>query len=33
MQYMLLVYLDENVLSESERTQCYQDSAAYAIAP
>jgi len=30
MQYMLLVYLDENVLSESERTQCYQDSAAYA---
>ena len=27
MKYMLLVYLDENLLSESERTQCYQDSA------
>lgn len=30
MQYMLLIYLDEKALSESERAQCYQDSAAYA---
>jgi hypothetical protein len=30
MQYMLLIYLDENALSETERAQCYQDSAAYA---
>ena len=27
MKYMLLVYLDENLLSEAERTQCYHDSA------
>lgn len=27
MKYMLLVYLEENSLSEAERTQCYQDSA------
>ena len=27
MKYMLLVYLDENSLSEVERAQCYQDSA------
>jgi hypothetical protein len=27
MKYMLLVYLDENVLSESEREQCYVKSA------
>jgi hypothetical protein len=27
MKYMLLVYLDENSLSEAERTQCYEDSA------
>jgi hypothetical protein len=27
MKYMLLVYLDENCLSESERAQCYVDSA------
>jgi hypothetical protein len=27
MKYMLLVYLDENSLSEAERSQCYQDSA------
>jgi hypothetical protein len=27
MTYMLLVYLDENALSESEREQCYADSA------
>ncbi|HJT89506.1 MAG TPA: YciI family protein, partial [Bryobacteraceae bacterium] len=30
MKYMLLIYLDENSLSESERAQCYQESAAYA---
>ena len=30
MKYMLLIYLDENSLSETERAQCYQDSAAYA---
>ena len=27
MKYMLLVYLDENLMSEAERTQCYHDSA------
>ncbi len=27
MKYMLLVYLDEHALSESERDQCYVDSA------
>jgi hypothetical protein len=30
MQYMMLIYLDENSLSESTRNQCYADSAAYA---
>ena len=30
MKYMMLIYLEENVLSESERAQCYADSAAYA---
>jgi hypothetical protein len=30
MQYMLLIYLDENSLSEAERTKCYADSAGYA---
>ena len=30
MKYMLLIYQAENSLSESERAQCYQDSAAYA---
>ncbi|MGH9561936.1 MAG: YciI family protein, partial [Terracidiphilus sp.] len=30
MQYMMLIYLDENSLSESTRNQCYMDSAAYA---
>ena len=30
MQYMLLIYLDENSLSESERAKCYADSAGYA---
>jgi hypothetical protein len=27
MKYMLLVYLDENALSEEQRQQCYVDSA------
>ncbi len=27
MKYLLLVYLDENALSESEREECYRDSA------
>jgi hypothetical protein len=27
MKYMLLVYLDENCLTEAEREQCYADSA------
>ena len=26
MQYMLLVYLDENALSEAERNACYDES-------
>ena len=30
MQYMLLIYLDENSLSEAERAECYQSSAGYA---
>lgn len=30
MTYMMLLYLDENSLSESERASCYRDSAAYA---
>lgn len=30
MQYMMLIYLDENSLSESVRDRCYADSAAYA---
>jgi len=30
MKYMLLIYLEENSLSEAERSQCYQDSAGYA---
>lgn len=30
MKYMMLIYLDENALSESERAQCYMESAAYA---
>ena len=30
MKYMLLVYLDEHVLSESERADCYAKSAALA---
>ena len=27
MKYMLLIYLDEQALSESEREECYQESA------
>ena len=30
MQYMLLIYLDENALSDSEREKCYVESAGYA---
>ena len=30
MTYMLLIYLEENSLSESERDRCYADSAAFA---
>jgi hypothetical protein len=30
MMYMLLIYLEENLLSESERDRCYADSAAFA---
>ena len=30
MMYMLLIYLVENLLSESERDRCYADSAAFA---
>ena len=30
MKYMLLIYGDEEALSQEERAQCYQDSAAYA---
>ena len=30
MKYMLLVYLDENALTEQEREECYRDSAALA---
>ena len=26
MQYMMLVYMDENLLSEAERESCYRDS-------
>jgi hypothetical protein len=29
MKYMLLIYLDENALSESEREQCYKESAQF----
>jgi hypothetical protein len=31
MKYMLLIYLDENGLSETERTECYRDSAQFAV--
>ncbi len=30
MQYMLLIYLDENGLTEAERDQCYRESAQFA---
>ncbi len=30
MKYMLLIYLDEEALEESERQQCYRDSAGFA---
>jgi hypothetical protein len=30
MQYMLLIYLEENSLSEDQRMQCYGESAEYA---
>ncbi len=30
MQYMLLIYLEEGVQSEQERSACYQESAGYA---
>ena len=30
MQYMMLIYLEENSLSEAERSKCYMDSAGYA---
>lgn len=30
MKYMLLIYLDEQALSETEREQCYRDSTALA---
>ena len=31
MKYMLLIYQDENGLSEGERAECYQDSAQFAV--
>lgn len=30
MQYMMLIYMDENSLTESQRNQCYEESAAFA---
>lgn len=30
MQYMLLIYLDENAPTQAEREQCYKESAEYA---
>lgn len=30
MRYMMLIYLDENSLSEAERAKCYAESAGYA---
>jgi hypothetical protein len=30
MQYMMLIYLDENAITEKQRAQCYTESAAYA---
>jgi hypothetical protein len=31
MKYMLLIYQDENGLSEGEKAECYQDSAQFAV--
>ncbi len=31
MKYMLLIYLDEDGLNETERAQCYQESAEFAV--
>ena len=31
MQYMFLIYLDENSLTEEQLTDCYQESAGYAM--
>jgi hypothetical protein len=31
MKYMLLIYLDENGLSESDSAKCYQESAQFAV--
>ena len=31
MKYMMLIYLDENGLNEAERTQCYGESAQFAV--
>lgn len=31
MQYMFLIYLDENSLTEDERAACYRDSAGFAM--
>ena len=31
MKYMLLIYLDEDGLSETERAECYKDSAQFAV--
>lgn len=31
MQYMFLIYLDENSLSEQQRADCYRESAGYAM--
>ncbi|HEX8814033.1 MAG TPA: YciI family protein [Terriglobales bacterium] len=30
MKYMMLIYFDEKVINESQRQQCYQDSAQFA---
>jgi hypothetical protein len=30
MQYLMLIYLDENSITEEQRAQCYQESAALA---
>lgn len=30
MKYMLLIYLDEKVMNQEEREQCYEDSAQFA---